>query len=397
MKLRKLLYFITLTMLLVMPSIPVYALGSPTPLNQIHAGMFPVGSTQTVDYCHFLNVRRGPAPTYASFTTLARGTQVTVLEFSRAWVRVDTAQGQGWIYAGFLSRGSASASAAASPGGAVIGGRTPFSLLRADMFPAGSTATVDFASHVNVRRGPGNNYSAFTHVARGDVITILGYYLGWARLNTPSGEGWMFAGFLMNDAVRAARASNVAPAAGGGGRAALGSPTPVSQLSAAMFPVGSFQTVDYAHFLNVRRGPGVNHAAFNHLARGDVITVLEYRGGWVRVDTNRGQGWIFAGYLRRGGGQAAAAAPAAAGGYGQAAVFGNLVPSGAVSGLIVERIREADAMWDLAHIQVVPLMRNTYLGLAADLYGGAAWALENAFLTDTVEYRHVIDRLNSIR
>jgi hypothetical protein len=134
---------------------------------------------------------------------------------------------------------------------------------------------------------------------------VLEYWGGWARIDTPSGQGWMFAGFLMNDAVRAVRAGNVAPAGGGGGGgggthgAGLGAPTPFAQLHAANFPVGSQQTVDYCFFLNVRRGAGVNHAAFSHLARGDVITVQEFRGGWVRIDTANGQGWIYAGYLRR--------------------------------------------------------------------------------------------------
>jgi hypothetical protein len=55
----------------------------------------------------------------------------------------------------------------------------------------------------------------------------------------------------------------------------------------------------------------MSHGAFTHLARGDVIIALEFRGGWVRINTDRGDGWIFAGYLRRGGGAAPAAQAAA--------------------------------------------------------------------------------------
>ena len=78
-----------------------------------------------------------------------------------------------------------------------------------------------------------------------------------------------------------------------------GQRTPLAQLRSENFPVGSTQVVDYATALNVRRGIGTNHAAFTHLNRGDSITVLEFRSGWVRIDTTRGQGWIYAGYLRR--------------------------------------------------------------------------------------------------
>ena len=326
---KKLYKFLTLFLAVtLMTAAPVSAaaLGTRTPVAGIHAAMFPVGSEQMVDYAHFLNVRRGPYPSYPAFTHLARGTRVTVLEYSQKWIRVDTPSGQGWIYAGYLSREYAHAApltgggggtggnvSAAAGGGGTITGRTPFSLLRADMFPAGSTHTVDFASHVNVRRGPGNNYSPFTHVTRGDSITVLEYRGGWARIDTPSGQGWMFAGFLSNAAVQAVRAdAGAVPAAAGQGTApgGLGRPTPFAQLRAENFPVGSSQTVDYCHFLNVRRGPGTNHGAFTHLARGDVIIVQEFRQGWVQINTDRGTGWIYAGYLRRQGDGAAAQQPA---------------------------------------------------------------------------------------
>ncbi|MCL1998465.1 MAG: Ltp family lipoprotein [Turicibacter sp.] len=189
-------------------AVPTFAnVGSPTLLSQLRAENFPVGSVQTIDYCHFLNVRRGPGLEHAAFTFLSRGTQVTVLEYSRAWVRIDTDRGQGWISAAFLSRNSATFAAAPAEG------RTPPHLLTAEMFPIGSVATVDFANSVNVRRGAGNNFAAFAFFRRGDVVTVLDYERGWVRVDTYRGEGWMFGGFLSNPAVMVAR--------GGGGENAV--------------------------------------------------------------------------------------------------------------------------------------------------------------------------------
>ena len=301
MKLRRMLVML-LAMIVFIPGVMVFAnIGRPTPVDQIHAGMFPVGSQQRVEYAHALHVRRGPFPTYAAFTHLTRGTVVTVLEYRAKWIRVNTPSGEGWIYAGYLSREMAAAPPLTSPptgggGGVIAGNRTPQHLLRADLFPVNSQATVDFASHVNIRRGPANSYAAFTHLTRGTSVTILEYRQMWVRLNTPSGEGWIFSGFLSNDAVVAARGGGGGGAATAGG---LGSPTPFAQLRAENFPNGSQQTVDYAHFLNVRRGAGVSHAAFTYLSRGTVVTVLEFRNGWVRVNTDRGEGWISAAFLRR--------------------------------------------------------------------------------------------------
>jgi len=281
----------------------------PTPVNQIHAAMFPVGSEQRVEYASALNVRRGPHPRYAAFTHLTRGTVVVVLEYRDKWIRVDTSQGQGWVYAGYLCRDMAAVPPLTTGTGTTSGGgsaagtnRTPQHLLRADMFPVNSQVTVDFASHVNIRRGPGNSYAAFTHLARGTNVNILEFSQLWVRVDTANGQGWIFSGFLSNDAVTAARAgAGVTQGGTTGGTAAsgLGTRTPHAQLSADNFSVNSTQTVDYCHFLNVRRGPGTSHAAFTHLSRGTVVTVLEFRHGWVRINTDRGEGWIYAAYLRR--------------------------------------------------------------------------------------------------
>ena len=304
MKLRRLLLSL-LAILVFIPGVLVFAT-RPTPVDQLHAGMFPVGSEQRVEYASALNVRRGPHYNYTAFTYLVRGNVVTVLEYRDKWIRVNTPRGEGWIYTGYLSREMAAAaplgsgSTTSSGGGAVApGNRTPQHLLRADMFPVNSTATVDFASHVNIRRGPGNSYNAFTNLARGTSVNVLEFRLLWVRVNTPSGEGWIFSGFLNNDAVATARASGSSASTGTGTQAGLGTRTPHNQLSADNFTNGSTQTVDYAFFLNVRRGPGTSHAAFTHLSRGTEITVLEFRSGWVRINTAQGDGWIYAGYLRR--------------------------------------------------------------------------------------------------
>ena len=297
MKLRRMILML-LVMTMLIPSAVVFA--RPTPVNQLHAGMFPVGSRQRVEYASALNVRRGPGTRYAVFSHLTRGTYVYVLEFRNTWIRVNTPQGEGWIFTGYLSRDVAAAppqtGTGTATGTAVTSGRTPSNLLRADMFPVNSQARVDFASHVNIRRGPGNNYAAFTTLARNTTVTVLEYRQTWVRLDTAQGQGWIFAGFLTNDAVVAARGG------GGGGTVSapgLGARTPHNQLRAENFPIGSEQIVDYAHFLNVRRGPGTSHAAFTHVARGNTVTVLEFRNGWVRINTARGEGWIYAAYLRR--------------------------------------------------------------------------------------------------
>jgi len=276
------------------PHMAMASVGTRTPIGQIHADMFPVGSEQMVDYCHFLNVRRGAGPRYAAFTHLSRFDRVTVLEFRNRWVRIDTDRGEGWIFAAYLSRETAAVAPLPSGGTAStvrVANRTPSSLLTASLFPVNSRATVDFCHFLNVRRGPSMGYAAFTHLTNGTVITVREFRNRWVRFETTDGQtGWVWAGYLSNADVlevrRVPTASNV------------GTRTPIAELTAARFPVNSTQIVDYCHFLNVRDGAGMGYSAFTHLARGDSITVLEFRNRWVRISVDGREGWIFAAYLR---------------------------------------------------------------------------------------------------
>jgi len=83
----------------------------------------------------------------------------------------------------------------------------------------------------------------------------------------------------------------------------LPEPLPVTELidtPATIAPIiqtANTARVTNAHFLNLHRGAGVNYQAFAVLARGDEVTILGQRGGWVNVETARGTGWVFGRYL----------------------------------------------------------------------------------------------------
>jgi len=62
-------------------------------------------------------------------------------------------------------------------------------------------------------------------------------------------------------------------------------------------PVPAQNTALVIRDLNLRRGPGVSYEAFNHVLAGDTVVVLETRGTWVKVETDKGTGWVFGRYL----------------------------------------------------------------------------------------------------
>jgi hypothetical protein len=76
--------------------------------------------------------------------------------------------------------------------------------------------------------------------------------------------------------------------------------TPSDFIGARTFPVGSRQTVDYAHTLIVRTAPRNDSRILTYVHRGGEFEILDYNGRFVQIETAAGRGWIFAGFLSRG-------------------------------------------------------------------------------------------------
>lgn len=51
-----------------------------------------------------------------------------------------------------------------------------------------------------------------------------------------------------------------------------------------------------ASILNVRGGPGANYSVEDKVHRGDIVTGIDSRGEWVKINED---GWVHGGYLRR--------------------------------------------------------------------------------------------------
>jgi len=65
------------------------------------------------------------------------------------------------------------------------------------------------------------------------------------------------------------------------------------------FPIGTRQRIDYTNALRVRTGPGNDYDVLTFVHRGDEFEILDYNGRFVQIETSRGRGWIFAGFLSR--------------------------------------------------------------------------------------------------
>ena len=198
-----------------------------------------------------LNVRTGPGTGYTRKGTLADGSIVKVLETNGNWARIDS----GWVHAGYL---------------------VPTSNV---VVPDSQYVGYVNASSLNVRTGPGTNYSLAGQVTEGYKLNILEVQNGWGRID----DGWVLLKYVNKSS----------------------SPSVPSVPNNSNIYVNSKVQVT-AYDLNVRSGPGVNYAKSGLLSNGTVVTILEIRGNWGRFNN----GWISLSYVAPIDGNGAVVAPA---------------------------------------------------------------------------------------
>jgi uncharacterized protein YraI len=158
-----------------------------------------------------LNVRSGPGPQFSIITKLPGGSQVPVLGFNEdaSWYLVTTPAGNGWIYAAFtLPRGdfrfvpfitlqALAESDVNAAGTLAIPGISPSVGVPVPELDPGRV--VVNTGNLNVRTGPGPQFSVLGSVPGGTVLPVDGVTpdQAWFLVNSPFGPGWVDAGFVV--------------------------------------------------------------------------------------------------------------------------------------------------------------------------------------------------------
>ena len=159
-----------------------------------------------------------------------------------------------------------------SPGSTVLLGAialiTVSPALQANIFPPAGTAYVDPPPgySLNIRSGPGTQYAAVNTLRSNNAIILTGAYQnGWAQLT----DGTWVAGNLINSQPVIASGATTAYIA----------------------PPDGFN-------VNIRSGPGVQHAAVNTLTVGTLITITgRYEQGWAQLTDGN---WVASNLIRIG-------------------------------------------------------------------------------------------------
>ncbi|CTQ50980.1 SH3 domain-containing protein [Jannaschia donghaensis] len=121
---------------------------------------------------------------------------------------------------------------------------------------------------LNMRTGPGTRFDVTQRLSPGDRVDVQQTEGAWYYVRLPSGErGWVSGNFLERgepaDGLRYVARSDDG-------------------------------------YLNLRAGPGTDHAILRRMYPGDRLDTLERRGRWLRVRHVSGaEGWAYDAYVTR--------------------------------------------------------------------------------------------------
>ncbi len=206
----------------------------------------------------YVNVRSGPGTNYTSKTVIASGTSITVTDRSNAeWYAVELSNGMtGYIFSQYIQLSNDSSSDAGS-------------------VPSTESTPAKTTEYVNVRSGPGTNYTSKTVIASGTSITVTDRSNSeWYAVKLSNGmTGYIFSIYIELESGSSS----------GGGSSS-------SESVRARTTAG----------VNVRSGPGTNYSSKTVIASGTSITVTDRSNSeWYAVKLSNGMtGYIYSIYIR---------------------------------------------------------------------------------------------------
>lgn len=152
--------------------------------------------------------------------------------------------------------------------------------------PAGGMGTV-VSALLNVRTGPGLNYTVLGQLSRGQTVPLAGYRSAdgnWVMITWNNTQAWVSAKPVY---LQANISISSLPVWNDGGTS---SPAPAPGKA----------TVTYANYLNMRSGPGVSYPVLTTLSTGTTVDLLGRNATttWVKIRLADGRvGWVNLSYL----------------------------------------------------------------------------------------------------
>lgn len=128
---------------------------------------------------------------------------------------------------------------------------------------------------LNVRSGPGVNYSVLGTLRRGETVDVLSEQNNWYTISYNGGVGFVYAPYIDEQT------------------------TVIPQTITTTTTTVTYQTKTVtAKTLNARSGPGTGYAVIGHLYQGEDVVVTSSANGWTKIVLNGGEAYVSSMYLK---------------------------------------------------------------------------------------------------
>lgn len=194
-------------------------------------------------------VRKGPSTSYSTLGTLEEGEVVVKVGTAGVWTKIIFDDVYGYVRT------------------ADISSYDDDELIIIDNGSSSGT-TMAVTANVNVRTGPGTNYSKIGELSKGDKVTKVGATGNWTIINWGSaGTAYVSSSYLT---------------------ASSGSSGSTTTTGTTMVATAN---------VNVRSGPGTNYSVLGFLTKGTTISKTGTYGNWTKVVYSGSTAYVYSSYL----------------------------------------------------------------------------------------------------
>ena len=197
-----------------------------------------------------LNVRKGPATSYARAGYVQHGDAVTVLEKGSVWSKIKVVRTGvvGYVKTRYIAGAASIPTTPAQPSAPSVSGD----------YRLATVTTKTTKGVVNLRSGAGTGYKSIGKVGRGDQLSVYDTNGNWHLVKTEDGKtGYIYSTYV---------------AFGVTGRTTAG--------------------------VNFRTGAGTGFGVITTIPKGAAVTVHGVTGNWANVSYNGRTGYVYSTYVK---------------------------------------------------------------------------------------------------
>ncbi len=218
-----------------------------------------------------LRLRKGPDISTATLDTVAKGTEVTVLENQNmGWYKVEYKGTVGYMFSKYLK---VTPNPAPEP--------TPKTYI-------GKLNTG--GASLNMRSGPGTNYSKVGSIPASATLTITGSENGWYKTSYNGVTGYVSGDYVT---VTESPAENTTPST----PTTPETPSEPKNETPASSTIGTGKLDTDGSSLNMRSGPGTSYSKVGSIPAGTTLTITGKENGWYKTSYKGVTGYVSGQYV----------------------------------------------------------------------------------------------------